>query len=496
VYSSIISFLLKDLPSNIDTSRSVIAGGAVANLIYNKIHNKNAPVNDIDIFVFNQRGAEDVGINQDGALADYIGDIQDKLNNLKILDTKRDGIFNIINVEVDHLFDLETLSIQLMTNFDINATQACLIIDSKKIIALQHFDDFIKTKQLKAVSSNTPMKTMFRLLKKKKEFECYFDDNQIKVLFQFARFKRQRMTEETVDKFKPQIDELRDYFRVFKMSDGKYTVFLNRTKHNLKLHRSEKLIIKSPNNKILFSVFEEQYKNSKLYKKYLKVRPYRKTIKFILETQSLENYLKQDFNEKEIVHIEKVIRQVSVLSHLLGRQSLNDSIELCKKLLKIKEKDLFLYACGTLSINVVFKLEKYETFIEKCKQNYSKSMTPLAEPLNVSIKGVRELINSFELSQEGIKMSHCVSGYADKIKTGECRIFSIETEAGFSTIEIQQKIVNDNEKFWFGAQHRTKYNKIPNKLNRLLAVSLLNQLNNVSVEAEDNGADDLFAASF
>lgn len=481
---NIIDSLIKDLPSYVNRCNSVIAGGAICNLLYNQKHNENAPVNDIDIFTFIQRATEDISLNQDGAMLDYVGDIQDSINNLKILDTKRDGIFNIINVEVDYIFNLSELGRQLVNNFDINATQAFITLDDLNIMTLKSFDEFLETKQLKITSTNTPIKTMLRILKKHKEFNCFFDSNQIKILFQFARFKTQNLTEESVSKFSEQIIALKDYFRVFKMADKKYKVFLNRDTHNIKLHRTEKTIIKGKNNKILIPILEEYYKESKLYKKYLKIRPYRKTTKIILENKvSLKEYLKDDFNPKEIVNIEKVIKNVEVIKDFLMTLKLNEAIQFCQKLSRIEDKNLFMYTCGKLSTYAFFELYNIDNFIKKTKNEYSDAQTPLIEALPVKIHGIQELISKFSLNEEGRLMGHCVGGYSHKIQSGLCRIFSIKTNEGNSTIEIHQ-IDLKSSKVWVGIQHRSKFNKMPHKENRILALNLLNMLNGFCQKSE------------
>lgn len=474
----IINYLIKDLPSDIDKSRSVIAGGAVANLLYNKQHNKNAPVNDIDIFVFNQRTTPKENNNLDGAIDDYIDGINSEFNNnLKILKTTRNGIFNIIEVEVDYIFDLGSLLVTLLERFDINATQAGIRLDNNQLITLPEYDEFLKTCQIKAINTNTPVKTILRLLKKKKEFECYFDDNQIKILFQFSRFKNSKMTSETVEKFKDQIDYCKDYFRVFKMSGDVWKVFLNRDKHNLKLHRNEKKLIKSQNNKLLLPLFEAYYSQSKLYNKYLKIRPYQRTLSAYL-SHDLFNNLKQDFNESKLVNLEKTLRKVQVLNNYFSKLSVRDSIDQAVILERIENPEFKLYILGLLATQI-FPLDN-ESLLEFIKLNEKKfldSLEPLAMPLEYSsFKKIKELLTDYSLRLEGSRMGHCVGGYGAKIKRGDCRIFSIETEEGLSTIEIASKKISDTETLWYGIQHRGKFNKLPPQKNRELAVEFLNHL--------------------
>jgi len=84
----------------------------------------------------------------------------------------------------------------------------------------------------------------------------------------------------------------------------------------------------------------------------------------------------------------------------------------------------------------------------------------------------KELTLSSELQQEGLNMRHCVSGYAEKVKRNECRIFHINHNDNHSTLEL----ISVNNLLQI-KQHKAKYNEIPKKGNKTIATLLINYLN-------------------
>lgn len=514
--------LFKQLAANIPQldSPAVIAGGAVANSIYNQKHNHNAPINDIDIFVFYQRETP-ISENQDGAVDDYVNDISSTENNLKILTTKRQGLFNIINVEVDTLHPIGVLGTQLLERFDINATQALLTVEANPLlITLPAFNDFLETRQLKCVNPNTPVKTMLRMLKKQKEFNCYLSDNHLISVYQFARFNNQKMTEETVDKFKDQIEQCKKYFRVFRLfkyvkdkntnvetKTPIYKVFLKRDLY-LKLHRNEKKLIKGDYRKHLIAVFDLYYNKSKTYDKYLTIRPYKRVLDTFI-CNDLNEALKKSFKQDLLVHLERHLRSVQVLNKYFGTLPLNEALDQAQYLTKIKENEPTFYMpfCGHMANTVVQMTLKYmKEYFQQFKKELIVKSVPLVKKIELDKAYglyVKELTTQFELDEESSKMSHCVAGYGQKICLQLCRIFAITTDEGDSTLEVGFVDVNGNRSVsftqrasfdktqvisYFGVQHRKQCNKFPAKKNRTVAISLIKFLNtqicDLDLEAE------------
>lgn len=467
----IINYLIDQVKSlDFQGHPVVIAGGAVANSLLNERHSLNSPINDIDVFLF-VKNDKPKDSNLDGAEDDYSGEIKGTENNLQISSSKRDGIFNLIEVKVDHILDIEILLTQLLERFDINATMAGITISSNpRLITLRAFNQFLDNRQIRCVRTHTPVKTILRLLKKEKELSAYLDPRHIEAIYQFSRFKNSQMTEEIYLKFYDQIMHLNPYLRVFKMSTGKYKVFLK--KEFIKLHRNEKSIMKSGDSYILLPVFEAFLTNNKIYQKYLKVRPYQRVLSTFLGYDLFESKMRRDFNENNLIEVEKVLRKVQVLKLAFRKWDLKETIDASLFLKRIDNDDLFMAYSGYLAINQTeLKVSELATHLIQFKQDYENDLQQLTIPLEIpkDLKNsVRELLTRYSLMEEGKKLNHCVGGYWDKVASGLCRIISITTSEGSSTMEIVPVAGH-----WSALQHRSRFNKFPPDTNREIAVELM-----------------------
>ena len=88
-----------------------------------------------------------------------------------------------------------------------------------------------------------------------------------------------------------------------------------------------------------------------------------------------------------------------------------------------------------------------------------------------------ELITTKELMSEGIRMHHCVGGYAEIVKRGDSVIFHIEAAGEPSTIEISKYTRNGTVDHLFIRQHRAVWTKEPSLFHKRRARDLVNYLN-------------------
>lgn len=478
----------KGLLNNHLNSTAVIAGGAVANFIYNKVHNGSAPINDIDVFIFQLKPVTDNEPNLDGAVVDYINEIGTD-NNYKISKTERKGLINYIYVDVDYMTDLKSLATNLLNDFDINATKAAILLNNRyfstkdkdfyfndEILIQEEFTDFLKTKELKSLKTKTPLKTMMRLLKKQKEFGAYLNEEHLDSVYQVSRGKRIHITGENFKKFSNEINTLRPYFRFFKMANGQYKSWS--MKEFDKLHTSEKRIMKNSKlKKYLIPIFDWKKSGKKSYEKYLKLRPYYNVLKAFI-TKNIEEKVKQDFNPKDLMYVSKVIRKVQVSSAYFRNLSLRDAIIQAKFLVKFEKTDneIYLAFLGRLSsYNFAMKNEEIQEHFKAFKKTYIDSQKPINIPYTLSKeleKNCVELNSQIALAEEGKKMGHCVGGYAEKVRENKSRIFSISTDEELSTLEVRVEEAGIR-----GIQHRARFNKFPSKKNREIAIALINYIN-------------------
>ena len=166
-----------------------IAGGAIANSIWELVSGTPAVINDIDVFIFNDK-IDTIDEYDRSSLFRYT----DK--DLKYFDTysgiawstytkdfysivsaDRDGIFNYIKYNSNS--DKPEL---ILNSFDINCTKVGYSIDEDKFYFTNDFSEFIKTGKLLISSTTTPSHTTVRLAKKSKELNVDLDRFELKIL--------------------------------------------------------------------------------------------------------------------------------------------------------------------------------------------------------------------------------------------------------------------------------------------------------------------------
>jgi hypothetical protein len=165
-----------------------IAGGAIANIVWELVSGTKAVVNDIDVFIFNGV-IEQLDSNRQ-SLFQY----QEKTRNFfedyrglnfrtvtkefyTITDVSNNGIFNKI-IFKSNVNDTS----MILRSFDINATRIGYLIDEDKLYWTDEFSDFISTGNLKVCNLMTPSHTAIRIVKKQQELQCQLDRFEIDLL--------------------------------------------------------------------------------------------------------------------------------------------------------------------------------------------------------------------------------------------------------------------------------------------------------------------------
>lgn len=199
--------------------KGFIAGGSIANLVWNYCSGQKAVVNDIDIFL---KSTEDKSFvfeyeSKEYKYSDTYRHLQQQLlvkNRYKIYSVSRHGMLNTINISEN------ATPISILQSFDINATCVGYSIEEDKVYYLETFSDFLATGNLKIVNMMTPAHTAIRLIKKKYDLNVSIDEYEFRIvqfcltnryMQDFDRFRFQTKYAEMFVKYE---NELGKYFKL------------------------------------------------------------------------------------------------------------------------------------------------------------------------------------------------------------------------------------------------------------------------------------------
>lgn len=199
--------------------KGFIAGGSVANLVWNYCSEHKAIVNDIDVFLVSKEDKsfvfeyESKGYKYTESYRHLQQQLQVK-NKYKIYSVSRHGMLNTISISED------ANPISILESFDINATCVGYSIEEDKVYYLESFKDFLETGNLKIVNMMTPAHTAIRLVKKKYDLNASIDEYEFRIVqfclmnrhFEdFDRFRFQNKYAETFSKYE---EDLSKYFKL------------------------------------------------------------------------------------------------------------------------------------------------------------------------------------------------------------------------------------------------------------------------------------------
>lgn len=164
-----------------------IAGGAIANIVWELVSGKRAIINDVDVFIFNGLATastsqeslylyqEKEQIITDGYYGHRFSSITKEFYSIER--TEHDGIFNNVWYKSNKA-DTDII----LRSFDINCTKVGYSIDEDKSYWTEDFKDFLNTGELKVCNLMTPSHTAVRIVKKSKELACNLDQFEIEIL--------------------------------------------------------------------------------------------------------------------------------------------------------------------------------------------------------------------------------------------------------------------------------------------------------------------------
>ena len=207
--------------------KGFLAGGSLANTIW-ELHSGNpAVVNDIDIFIFEGKLKNQEEVSREDSLfrfkeedvryyEDYTGMCWNSYTKdfYTITSSEKKGIFN----EIGYKASTDNQGI-ILNSFDINATRVGYSIEEDKFYFTNDFEDFLKTGELKICNIQTPSHTAIRIAKKSKELNTKLDEMEFKLISYclsrcFSDVNKFRFKERYFDLFNQNKDLLEPYFKI------------------------------------------------------------------------------------------------------------------------------------------------------------------------------------------------------------------------------------------------------------------------------------------
>jgi hypothetical protein len=162
-----------------------LAGGSIANLIWEIVSGKEAIINDIDIFILKelQSNMSNLYLYDKFTTKTVTKEVSEDYNGIKfsykneikyyIDESIREEIFN----KIYYCSDTKSPQI-IIDSFDLNCCQVGYDLSEKKFYWSKEFIEFLKTGEIKIIDLRTPAHTAIRLAKKKVELGATVNEDE------------------------------------------------------------------------------------------------------------------------------------------------------------------------------------------------------------------------------------------------------------------------------------------------------------------------------
>jgi len=201
-----------------------VAGGSIANIIWELVSGNKAIVNDVDIFVFDSvqanfdRSDKSSLFNYQEKETKYYEDYTGMCFNThtkdfySIVESTKDDIFNIIKYK-SNTNDPSLI----IKSFDINSTRVGYSIEKDQLYWTSEFEEFLETGELKVCNLMTPSHTAVRIAKKSKELNAKLNFFEFELIqhalsYSFADRIKFRFKERYLEMFESNLDILEPHF--------------------------------------------------------------------------------------------------------------------------------------------------------------------------------------------------------------------------------------------------------------------------------------------
>lgn len=346
-----------------------VAGGSIANIVWEMVSGNKAVVNDVDIFIF--EGLENVLdkdkkslFNYEEKETKYFEDYNGmNFNNYtkdfySIIETERDGIFNVIKYK-SNTSDPSLI----IKSFDINATRIGYDIDNDKLYWTSEFEDFLNTGELKITNLMTPSHTSIRIVKKSQELKAKLNEFELKlcqyaVQFRFIDRIKLRFKERYLEMCRQYKDILSKYFNLSRDFETEEYVF-SKTGENVELYY---LVVKDDRKKDN-KESDEFEKTSHYYDQSIFVD---ENLNRIFKSTDFIFYMRNIYNkDKSLKDLWSKLYYFFTDVHYIDRELETEDIELLERFSK--------YAPGSIDnlrgLKISEQIEIIKKFLDKFKED-------------------------------------------------------------------------------------------------------------------------------
>lgn len=328
-----------------------IAGGSIANIIWEQVSGNKAIINDIDVFLFDgileqlvkdkSQTLYEHSTKEDIWYEDYngIAFMTKEKNFYCITDSTKDGMFNYIKYKSNSPEPRIVID-----SFDINCTAVGYSIDDDKFYWTEEFEKFLKTGELRITNIKTPSHTVLRIIKKADELKATLTDFELNILqyslcdnVHLSPYKV-RFQERYLDVFVKYIDKLSEFFYIqkdveciewLKHAQGKDVKLWKLVSSNQRVFKDDNLEGLNVDNYLF-------YIRNIYASKDLNLKTIWKGLHYFYDTPG---YVDKVVDEKDIKLLSRFVKvapnTISNLKHL----KLSEQINLIKKLLEVYEDD-------------------------------------------------------------------------------------------------------------------------------------------------------------
>ncbi len=327
-----------------------IAGGSIANLIWEEVSGNKAIINDIDVFLFDgilEKLVQDKSqtiyehsTKEDIWYEDYngIAFMTKEKDFYCITESTKDGMFNYIKYQSNSPEPRVVID-----SFDINCTAVGYSIDNDEFYWTDEFEKFLETGILRITNVKTPSHTVLRIIKKADELNATLTEFELNIL-QYALSDnvhlspyKVRFQERYLEVFAKYIDRLSEFFYVQKdvqciewlrVSQNKDVKLWKLISSNQKVFKDDKNLSELKADNYLFYI-RNIYRNKNLNLIW-------KNLHYFYDTT---DYVDQEVSEEDIKLLSRLVYNApNTIPNLKGLK-LSEQINLVKKLLEVYNDD-------------------------------------------------------------------------------------------------------------------------------------------------------------